>query len=163
MRLPLLAYYLPSRGILVTLACAVGTTGLQFFGSYSLFSRSELPLPLMTTVMAFGTAFAWMMGIRFVAGNSKLSEFEAVLPVATRDLSLIRTLAMAVFWLMPVWAGFATIMTISASKGMAEQVVAHGVALTLSVSGCVLLATVIRYRALRAEPSRFQSSLRQSQ
>ena len=163
MRFPLFTCYLRLRGMLVTAGVAIGMTSVPFLVIWyqippeMLATRIGSPIPWQALILP--VIIAWSVGRHFVAGNTTLSEFEAVLPIAPRDLAVTRILAMAVFWLIPVWASIATIVTLSVTRGIASQGLAQGLSMALSVSGCVLLAMVIRYRTLRSEPSRFQSVL----
>ena len=141
MRWSLFKYYVPSRTMMETALLAASVTGLNF-GVLALgLSRSGPATHLVTLSMFFGSFVAWLQSRHVVARNGGLSELEAVLPVANRELVLTRIVAMAVFWLIPVWATLAAVVTISVAMG-AGQFVAPAVSTALSVSGLVFCLSI---------------------
>lgn len=149
MKLSLFLLYLPLRNMLPIIALNV-ILSAYWFGISEFHSAVQSQLFLVTLFPI------WVMGIRFGVGRRKMSEFEAALPIAARDLALTKTLAMAIFWLSPIWTAFLVVLILSTIRSFDPSFPARVLSLTLSVSGCVLLASVIYYQARKTQPPRFR-------
>lgn len=161
MRRALFVLYLPRRALLLTAAFAAVSCGLilpilAIVGDLEGWLSSWTP---WLFALAVGVSWSMLVSRELVPRRRGLSEFEAVLPVALRDLVLVRTLAFAIYWLMPVWVAFVVVLAIFAFHGRAAYAFTQYLPMVLSVSGCVLLAMTIHYRASSAKATPLRSAL----